>query len=111
MASIKLKIDCVGIDKIKTLIQLLGDRINDLPDDLAASVLECADSDTIEYNVDTIMGMGFDLKNIKCSIYDKKVVSANKILKRVRVSGDYGDEYIYPESFWIRCGDQTIVEW
>lgn len=111
MAELKCKIDAIGVDKIKTLVELLGNNLDKLPADLAASVRECADSAVIEYNVDTIMNMGFDPKSIECSIDSKKVMSANKILKRVRVFTGHGIGYIYPEHFWIRCGDQTIVEW
>ena len=107
----KIGVEIVGIDKVKTLIELLGTNLDKLPEELAASVRECADSTVIEYNVGTITNMGFDLKSIECSIDTKKVMSANKILKRVTVITDYGSGHIYPEHFWIRCGDQTIVEW
>jgi hypothetical protein len=113
-----LDIDVIGGDKIKTMLELLAKNIGDLPEELAQSILDVADSEFCEIGYENISALGFHHADVCVYIDGEKtgnVQSINRILKRcVLVGGnDFKQSFIYPARARLIC-EKTgtiICEW
>lgn len=117
MTDIKMKLEVQGADKVETLIELLSKHIDSLPVELVNSLKDLADCDACEIGLDQLKNLGVNPHDVSCFIDNEnidRVVSANKILKRVSMFDDGVNEIIncYPDNFkMINKEDRQIVGW
>lgn len=124
MAKMNIKLEIQNTDKVKTLLELLREHINDLPADLVKSIKEVADCEACELGNDyfsrATRGYEMDLQFIFDGYeVERGIVSVNKILKRVTMYDDYDggsltslrEAHVFPESFSAVAGGKTIVSW
>ena len=84
----KLKVEMQGIDKVKTMIDLLDKYKEDLPKELLKSLKDASDCDSCEFGADQLKSMGVSHGSVSCECDGEivsGVVSANTILKRLTV--------------------------
>ena len=107
-----------GVEEVENLIELLYKHFDNLPAELKNSIRDVA-----KYGINDLDSEWLDThyngyKTFHCSIYsimkNIKVVSINKILKKVVICSD-GEfprfEDTYPESFWLKVDGNIVVEW
>jgi hypothetical protein len=112
------KFDVTGLDKVKTLVDLLFKHEKDLPEELVESLHDLADCEDCEWDSKRLMSIYPGGETAICKVDGQivqGVVSANPILKRLTVhpAKFYSDEpseikngvlveaYKYPKSFLI----------
>ena len=106
----EIKIELKDIELIKNLIELLEIHFEDLPIDLQNKLKEIEETGLNDFKTEyfELMYPNADYSKLDYSI--DKVLSINKILKKV-VYYDDGVRTIYPEHFYLRYDGKTIIEW
>lgn len=128
MKNLEVNIEIQSVDKVKTMIDLLAKHIDELPAEVFDGLNELADCEACEIDVDWLIKAGFSPEDIEIVInghVTKRVISINKVLKRVTTSwidcdgnlqgigGDLATLYKYPQSLTMRDkkSGTVIVEW
>lgn len=106
----KIKIELKDIELIKNLIELLEMYFEYLPIDLQKKLKEIEETGLNDFKAEDFKLMYPDADYSKLDFSIDKVLSINKILKKV-VYYDDGVKTIYPEHFYLRYDDKSIIEW
>lgn len=103
----KINIELKDIELIKNLVELLEMHFEDLPIELQNKLKEVEETGVNDFTANDFHSMfpNFDLDKLECSYMD--TVKVNKILKKVVTL----KETLYPEHFYLRYNDKTIIEW
>lgn len=115
---LKINVCIDGAEEVNNLIELLCKYFGNLPVELQNSI-----KDVAKYGVGDLEATWFETRfnrpiTFDCSIYSVKqnikIVSINKILKKVVICSDgkfprFKDTY--PESFWLKVDGNIVVEW
>lgn len=107
-----VKIEVSGADKVITLINLLDKYSEQLPIELIESLNELANCDQCEFDHDAFINAGGIVGETDTDFHTKKIISVNKILKRVKWLDDDGNECeSYPEKFTLKSNSKTLIQW
>lgn len=123
MAKLKIDVNIIDSEKIKTLIELLYLYKDDLPEKLKESLIDIADNEAFEYDADDWRGNfkcvadGADITN------NYAITSVNRILKRItyyptqdngsliRLDGMAVKRFIHPDHAEFYIDNDLILEW
>ena len=106
----KIIIELKNIELVKNLIELLEIHFEDLPIDLQNKLKEVEETGLNDFRTEDfeLIYPNIDKSKVDCSI--DKVLSVNKILKKVTYYDD-SVKIIYPEHFYLRYDGKTIIGW
>lgn len=107
---LKINIELRDIGLVKNLVELLELHFDNLPIELQNQLKEIEETGINDFTADDLHSMfpDFDGKKFECS--HTFVTRINKILKRVNVYQD-GEIKLYPEHFYLRYDNKSIIEW
>ena len=129
MAKLEVKINELVIDKMVNLVEIIGDNMRYLPDDVQIKITECMGVDGTEMDWRELESMGHHIGNVTGEVDDeelKHVSSVNKALKRVTFvkycnfnghhepiieKEDFVYRHVFYEHLTMRDGNFVIVEW
>jgi len=104
---LKLKVEVQGIDKVKTLIKVLNNNIERLPEDLVNTLKEVADCKTFEYDAEYFRNKGMFPVSVFADGHEvKNVVSINPILKRIKSDLEKDVEFNFCN---ITCNGESVL--
>lgn len=108
-------IDIRGMDKVKTLIELLDKYQEQLPDDLKSSLIELADCDTCEFTYKDYLDFGGVIGQAETDFHTTEIISVNPILKRITYAyhGKDGSakNIEFPERFKLGYNGAVFIQW
>jgi hypothetical protein len=130
MAAIPKNIDIsvFDFDQVKTMVEILHKRIDEIPEDLADQVVECLKSRSFNISVESLTAAGKKPWEYKVYVDGKAangVTGINAILKCITVypevydgaemasvvDGVLVETRRYPEKVEVKCGDKTMLSW
>lgn len=112
MAKLQAKIEVQGAEEIKTLIVLLDKYQDDLPGELVGALHDLADCDACEFGVDEFHNAAGVGAKVETDFHTDKILSVNKILRRVRYCGDKNEILeAYPEHFKLGANGHVFIQW
>jgi hypothetical protein len=110
--TVAVKAEMQNVEPVSTLIELLGKYQDQLPEELLQSLLELAECGATEFTVKDWDQLGYRDCKVETDFHTDRIVSANRILKRVRWHDDDGYELeAYPEKFKLGAKGHVILEW
>lgn len=119
MADIDLKLSLKDADQIKTLITMLGDNADDLPEKVRIALYEIFDDGPCEQSWCDIRP--YIVSDDECvvlvdGISVNNVTSINKPLRRIKRAFIHHDgpthiEVSYPATFAVISNNKTVVGW
>jgi len=109
--SLSIKVDVMNIDKVKTLIDLLGEYIDELPEEVVSALELLADCDECEITSDSVevARLGYPARVICDGIEVESVVSINKVLKRVTYLDGVETRLLYPNTVVVEGVNGALV--
>lgn len=109
---LKINIELKDIDLVKNLIEMLQVHFDELPKILQSQLKQISETGINDYTPKDFHNdyPDFDMSKLECS--EIKFLSANKILKKIKVGLINGIiETCYPEHFYLKYDGKTIIEW
>lgn len=111
---LKINIELKDIDLVKNLVELLELHFDNLPIELQNQLKEIEQTGINDFTADDFNKMftNIDYEKIECTY--PRVLSINKILKKVIIFNGYsdnGEEILYPEHFYLKYDGKAIIEW
>ena len=108
----KIELELKDIDIIKNLLELIESHYEDLPTELKKQLHIISEEGFNDITSDTLDKMLISGNRvIKTNIYTDKIVSVNKVLRKVLIMEDGVIKPIYPVNFYLIVNDIKIVEW
>jgi hypothetical protein len=112
MKNITIDINIKDIEVFKNLVELLEKYFDNLPKELQDKLKEAEENGINDIDADYALDRFGANSKIETSFKTDKIISINKILKKVKFISDDGCSAIeYPEHFFVKINDTMLVEW
>ena len=109
---INIEIDVKNTEPFKNFLDLISLYIDELPKELQISLKELADDGICDFTAESVHSMG--VKEIETSEGGTLILSANKILKRIKYLNDDKIQLEkHLDHFWVKDKktNEIIYEW
>ena len=112
-SKLKVELDVKNIDLFKNLVELLEKHFDDLPVEIQDSLKTISKDGINDFTADDFFDMfpDRDSSKIETSFRTSKIMSINKILRKVVFYEDDKIKTEYPDSFYLKYDGISILEW